>query len=146
MCYLVSIYSYLTCAFSTTKSVAYLIRYHFTHCMYTSLFYSSLFYSHFHFLFLFYTSLSIVFFFFFSSRRRHTRYWRDWSSDVCSSDLFSNCRIRFRNRQLENPSVAPRPSADGLENLGENGRDHDGSQGLGWASQPREAKDRKSVV
>src|SRR3712207_9430957 len=25
---------------------------------------------------------------FFSSRRRHTRYWRDWSSDVCSSDLF----------------------------------------------------------
>src|SRR3712207_5318120 len=30
---------------------------------------------------------SFVFFFFFSSRRRHTRYWRDWSSDVCSSDL-----------------------------------------------------------
>src|SRR5258707_1403840 len=28
-----------------------------------------------------------IFFFFFSSRRRHTRYWRDWSSDVCSSDL-----------------------------------------------------------
>src|SRR3712207_8961130 len=31
------------------------------------------------------TSLTV--FFFFSSRRRHTRYWRDWSSDVCSSDL-----------------------------------------------------------
>src|SRR5437763_402436 len=27
------------------------------------------------------------FFFFFSSRRRHTRYIGDWSSDVCSSDL-----------------------------------------------------------
>src|SRR5207253_6223696 len=27
-------------------------------------------------------------FFFFSSRRRHTRWPRDWSSDVCSSDLF----------------------------------------------------------
>src|SRR5207245_7563687 len=27
------------------------------------------------------------FFFFFSSRRRHTRCYRDWSSDVCSSDL-----------------------------------------------------------
>src|SRR5437870_13002455 len=27
--------------------------------------------------------------FFFSSRRRHTRWPRDWSSDVCSSDLFS---------------------------------------------------------
>src|SRR6266498_5314253 len=29
--------------------------------------------------------------FFFSSRRRHTRCGRDWSSDVCSSDLF----VRF---------------------------------------------------
>src|SRR5437762_11152760 len=28
-----------------------------------------------------------LFFFFFSSRRRHTRYIGDWSSDVCSSDL-----------------------------------------------------------
>src|SRR6266498_5401527 len=28
-----------------------------------------------------------VVFFFFSSRRRHTRCGRDWSSDVCSSDL-----------------------------------------------------------
>src|SRR5690606_34587066 len=27
------------------------------------------------------------FLFFFSSRRRHTRFSRDWSSDVCSSDL-----------------------------------------------------------
>src|SRR5690606_40775176 len=27
------------------------------------------------------------FYFFFSSRRRHTRFSRDWSSDVCSSDL-----------------------------------------------------------
>src|SRR5690554_7461386 len=27
------------------------------------------------------------FYFFFSSRRRHTRCGRDWSSDVCSSDL-----------------------------------------------------------
>src|SRR6266498_902780 len=29
----------------------------------------------------------MMFFFFFSSRRRHTRCGRDWSSDVCSSDL-----------------------------------------------------------
>src|SRR2546422_7146884 len=29
----------------------------------------------------------LLFFFFFSSRRRHTRCSRDWSSDVCSSDL-----------------------------------------------------------
>src|SRR5437868_9741320 len=31
--------------------------------------------------------LFFLFFFFFSSRRRHTRSKRDWSSDVCSSDL-----------------------------------------------------------
>src|SRR3712207_8807323 len=31
----------------------------------------------------------VSFCFFFSSRRRHTRYWRDWSSDVCSSDLLA---------------------------------------------------------
>src|SRR5690554_7013903 len=31
--------------------------------------------------------VSFVFFFFFSGRRRHTRCGRDWSSDVCSSDL-----------------------------------------------------------
>src|SRR2546430_3403706 len=29
-------------------------------------------------------------FFFFSSRRRHTRFDCDWSSDVCSSDLFAS--------------------------------------------------------
>src|SRR5438445_12835791 len=40
-------------------------------------------------------------FFFFSSRRRHTRYWRDWSSDVCSSDQLPPvsaeevCNLRF---------------------------------------------------
>src|SRR5215475_11524973 len=31
--------------------------------------------------------MDLLFFFFFSSRRRHTRFSRDWSSDVCSSDL-----------------------------------------------------------
>src|SRR6266536_2490348 len=31
--------------------------------------------------------VSPIFFFFLSSRRRHTRSTRDWSSDVCSSDL-----------------------------------------------------------
>src|SRR2546422_11263701 len=34
-------------------------------------------------------------FFFFSSRRRHTRCSRDWSSDVCSSDLDSLTRGRL---------------------------------------------------
>src|SRR5438105_8404584 len=37
----------------------------------------------------------LLFSFFFSSRRRHTRSTRDWSSDVCSSDLrhFADTRI-----------------------------------------------------
>src|SRR5687768_18122520 len=33
------------------------------------------------------TYFCTIFCFFFSSRRRHTRCSRDWSSDVCSSDL-----------------------------------------------------------
>src|SRR3712207_8212231 len=37
-----------------------------------------------------YVNKCLICFFFFSSRRRHTRYWRDWSSDVCSSDLRSD--------------------------------------------------------
>src|SRR3712207_7715486 len=41
--------------------------------------------------------MSISLLFFFSSRRRHTRYWRDWSSNVCSSDLESNPPFRFSN-------------------------------------------------
>src|SRR5258707_3005177 len=33
-----------------------------------------------------------------SSRRRHTRYWRDWSSDVCSSDLLvGEFRVHFEH-------------------------------------------------
>src|SRR5690606_41048090 len=38
--------------------------------------------------------LHFLFLFFFSSRRRHTRFSRDWSSDVCSSDLlFLLCTV-----------------------------------------------------
>src|SRR3712207_8356311 len=38
--------------------------------------------------------------FFFSSRRRHTRYWRDWSSDVCSSDLAPHLVRDARERYI----------------------------------------------
>src|SRR3712207_7959191 len=37
---------------------------------------------------------------FFSSRRRHTRYWRDWSSDVCSSDLVHVGRAAERHGRV----------------------------------------------
>src|SRR2546429_4927093 len=40
---------------------------------------------------------------FFSSRRRHTRCSRDWSSDVCSSDLLDSERYSA-------PKLTPRPS------------------------------------
>src|SRR2546422_9777130 len=37
--------------------------------------------------------------FFFSSRRRHTRCSRDWSSDVCSSDLVADDLAQYRRWQ-----------------------------------------------
>src|SRR5947209_16613011 len=63
---------------------------------------------------------SVLSLFFFSSRRRHTRYWRDWSSDVCSSDLkpprsrrafrLKKCRPKFRPKSplLRTPIPMPR--------------------------------------
>src|SRR2546422_8572934 len=45
-------------------------------------------------------------FFFFSSRRRHTRCSRDWSSDVCSSDLMKRGGDRVE-RQRELVSLFP---------------------------------------
>src|SRR5690606_40958720 len=39
-------------------------------------------------------------FFFFSSRRRHTRFSRDWSSDVCSSDLSIDMVLDKLERQI----------------------------------------------
>src|SRR5258707_9633996 len=72
--------------------------------------------------FLFVFSCSF-FFFFFSSRRRHTRYWRDWSSDVCSSDLRASTPCSWRRvpatarpvarrrRSVEGPSRLPLPGS-----------------------------------
>src|SRR5215813_3824075 len=41
-----------------------------------------------------------IFFFFFSSRRRHTRCGRDWSSDVCSSDLAPSPRPEWADARI----------------------------------------------
>src|SRR3712207_6641706 len=43
---------------------------------------------------------------FFSSRRRHTRYWRDWSSDVCSSDLSSLTDVTY---VFDEPTIGLHP-------------------------------------
>src|SRR3712207_1799881 len=56
-------------------------------------------------------STYLHFFFFFSSRRRHTRYWRDWSSDVCSSDLPPGGAPLRRPRTRGGPR-ADRPAQD----------------------------------
>src|SRR3989449_7534197 len=46
--------------------------------------------------------------FFFSSRRRHTRCSRDWSSDVCSSDL----RLTLERRRPETHRAVPARRVD----------------------------------
>src|SRR5437762_5393511 len=50
-----------------------------------------------------------ILFFFFSSRRRHTRYIGDWSSDVCSSDLGES---RQRADRREYVSGQANPNSD----------------------------------
>src|SRR5437762_12237200 len=81
-------------------------------------------------------------FFFFSSRRRHTRYIGDWSSDVCSSDLYRGARrARDRRRRVparrlpRAPGVGDRgrrpgpASGVGHHVLGERGLDRRGGRG-----------------
>src|SRR5690606_40148473 len=45
--------------------------------------------------------------FFFSSRRRHTRFSRDWSSDVCSSDLSCCAAAHPRTERLGGMVLRP---------------------------------------
>src|SRR2546422_9950484 len=45
--------------------------------------------------------ICIFLFFFFSSRRRHTRCSRDWSSDVCSSDLVEVLRRYHKEHPID---------------------------------------------
>src|SRR3712207_7140333 len=60
-------------------------------------------------------------FFFFSSRRRHTRYWRDWSSDVCSSDLQQ--LVAQAGVERFHVSVLPRAAGRDVGGLGAHGAD-----------------------
>src|SRR2546422_5772131 len=52
--------------------------------------------------------------FFFSSRRRHTRCSRDWSSDVCSSDLLPH-EVRRERASVAEPQWEQSPHADARE-------------------------------
>src|SRR5215510_15176014 len=88
-------------------------------------------------------------FFFFSSRRRHTRWPRDRSSDVCSSDLAVD-RAQLSRRALRQRAARPQPeritggSLDGghevgvLEIVGVIGRHRIGMHG------PARARDERA--
>src|SRR5690348_18143174 len=68
---------------------------------FTSVFILLLFFFLFFLYFFFFFFLSFFFFFFFfSSRRRHTRWTGDWSSDVCSSDLFAQHPLGLPQRRV----------------------------------------------
>src|SRR6266481_2789240 len=58
----------------------------------------------------------IVAFFFFSSRRRHTRWNCDWSSDVCSSDLCTELSFFPDSFPRESGPLARRSIRDFTEN------------------------------
>src|SRR2546429_4989720 len=85
--------------------------------------------------------------FFFSSRRRHTRCSRDWSSDVCSSDLVGGVALHrpleavpFFQRAVESDPthvVAALNLAEALIGIEQKGP---------AIEQARRALDRKSVV
>src|SRR5690349_22369283 len=69
-------------------------------------------------LFLFIYIIFFSFFFFFSSRRRHTRSLRDWSSDVCSSDLrFPACVARSEGLPRSQIPFLLAPAGRGSHNI-----------------------------
>src|SRR5260370_25000870 len=83
-------------------------------------------------------------FFFFSSRRRHTRFKCDWSSDVCSSDLIMLLAGKRHDRDRETfhehlPAVRPHPQPTYVDHMDRVGEQPDGFAAI-------EARDRKSVV
>ena len=65
--------------------------------------------------FYYYFYFFFYFFFFFSSRRRHTRCSRDWSSDVCSSDLIETSRGNLYDYECLNLKAVYDGSTSGPE-------------------------------
>src|SRR3712207_8702961 len=83
--------------------------------------------------------------FFFSSRRRHTRYWRDWSSDVCSSNLYGSAigaLLLPRRSARSRSSTCPGTVAAGRYRMEK--RAASGSS-VGAGAAAGTASDRKSV-
>src|SRR2546422_6331564 len=65
-----------------------------------------------------YQEYVVYVFFFFSSRRRHTRCSRDWSSDVCSSDLWDPVPVEDAVRREAGDDIARRDDPDEVEWIG----------------------------
>src|SRR2546426_6957601 len=65
-------------------------------------------------------------FFFFSSRRRHTRLQGDWSSDVCSSDLFATAGAHAQGREANCSAL---PTAEQLKQFLAAAPSHGGEAG-----------------
>src|SRR5207249_5909948 len=90
--------------------------------------------------------LSYVCFFFFSSRRRHTRSKRDWSSDVCSSDLLRHEVRIFASAEGRNlPAGLPVVCLDLRHALDDELFSHL-ARALVFLPKLRAKRDRKSVV
>src|SRR6267154_2843177 len=94
--------------------------------------------------------------FFFSSRRRHTRWTGDWSSDVCSSDLRAGCQrghrrawardARFASHAEDVPDRRPGRSTGNLHAgllaaAGDVQRHQDTGAGSGLKHRPAESRD-----
>src|SRR5260370_1974889 len=83
-------------------------------------------------------------FFFFSSRRRHTRFKCDWSSDVCSSDLIAP--RRRGQLGVEHPARVRGAVLRRRAGRGGGARSEGLSPGGHRAGPPGQPGDRKSVV
>src|SRR6266498_5459141 len=72
--------------------------------------------------------MHFFFFFFFSSRRRHTRCGRDWSSDVCSSDLVWTNPGEIPGNNIDDDQNGYIDDVHGINTLNHSGdvRDDDG--------------------
>src|SRR5256886_5224265 len=85
---------------------------------------------------------------FFSSRRRHTRFDCDWSSDVCSSDLerAASQELQHRTRQVRGPMAVRRDHGAPLEDVARGPALEHGASYLRVEQQEIGPIDRKSVV
>src|SRR3712207_8296139 len=83
---------------------------------------------------------------FFSNIRRHTRYWRDWSSDVCSSDLVKTRQPVHKPFRIAGREQVPvRAILDDLGGTSDIGHDHRHTGRELFEGRHRERLDRRAA-